>query len=88
MADLRLGDEEEEALAIPDEVETHSTTYSFCLVGCFLTTSVVNFPAMRNTLENIWHPLEGVQISDLGEKWFLFKIFNEIDIHRVLTGAP
>ncbi|MBA0727408.1 hypothetical protein Golax_000399, partial [Gossypium laxum] len=23
---------------------------------------------MRNTMENLWHPLEGVQISNLGEK--------------------
>ncbi|KAH1098557.1 hypothetical protein J1N35_015478 [Gossypium stocksii] len=39
-------------------------------------------------MANIWHPLEGVQISDLGEKRFLFKFFNEVDIHRVITGAP
>lgn len=38
-------------------------------------------------MPNIWHPLEGAQNSDLGEKRFLFKFFNEVDIHRVLTEA-
>ncbi|KAH1046862.1 hypothetical protein J1N35_037646 [Gossypium stocksii] len=88
LADLTLKDDEEEALFIPDVVKAHSLTYSFCLVGCFLTANVVHFPVMRNTLANIWHPLEGVQISNLGGKRFLFKFFNEVDIHRVLTGAP
>ncbi|MBA0576921.1 hypothetical protein Golob_024064 [Gossypium lobatum] len=38
---------------------------------------------MRNTMANIWNPLKGVQISDLGEKRFLFKFFNELDINQV-----
>ncbi|KAA3466280.1 5'-nucleotidase surE [Gossypium australe] len=59
LADLSLEDGEEEAFFIPVEVEGQSSAYSFCLVGCFLTASVVHFPAMRNTLANIWHPLEG-----------------------------
>lgn len=87
LADLSLEDGEQEALFIPVEVEAHSTVYSFCLVGWFLTATIVNLPAIRNTLPNIWHPLEGAQNSDLGEKRFLFKFFNEVDIHRVLTEA-
>ncbi|MBA0625261.1 hypothetical protein Godav_010480 [Gossypium davidsonii] len=27
--------------------------YDLCLVGCFVTASVVHFPTMRNTLENL-----------------------------------
>ncbi|KAH1097767.1 hypothetical protein J1N35_014688 [Gossypium stocksii] len=88
IADLNLEDGEEEAFSMPGELSDQSSPYSFCLVGCFLTASVVHFPAMRNTLVNIWHPLEEVQISDLGEKRFLFKFFNEVDIFRVITGAP
>ncbi|KAK5818526.1 hypothetical protein PVK06_023467 [Gossypium arboreum] len=88
LAELSLNDGEEKAFSIPEDVGEQNAMYSFCLVGCFLTASVVNFPAMRNTMANIWHPLEGVQISDLGEKRFLFKFFNEIDISRVIIGAP
>ncbi|KAK5845316.1 hypothetical protein PVK06_001487 [Gossypium arboreum] len=43
---------------------------------------------MRNTLANIWHPLEGMQITDLGERLYLFKFFNELDISQVIIGAP
>ncbi|KAA3460790.1 nucleolin-like [Gossypium australe] len=88
IADLNMDDGEDDAFSLTEEVEEQISAYSFCLVGCFLTASVVHFPAMRNTLANIWHPLEGVQISDLGEKHFLFKFFNEIDISRVINGAP
>ncbi|MBA0791095.1 hypothetical protein Gohar_015694 [Gossypium harknessii] len=44
--------------------------------------------AMRNTMANIWHPLGGVEISDLGEKRFLFRFYHELDIGRVEKGAP
>ncbi|KAK5825720.1 hypothetical protein PVK06_020581 [Gossypium arboreum] len=39
-------------------------------------------------MANPWHALEGVQVSDLGEKYFLFKFFKEVDIHRVIIGSP
>lgn len=87
LANLSLEDREE-AFSIPDDVESQSSTYSFYLVGCFLIASVVHFPTIINTMANIWHLLEGVQISDLGEKHFLFKFFNELDINQAITGAP
>lgn len=36
----------------------------FCLVGCFLTSSVVKFQVMHNTIVNLWHPL-GVWLSQI-----------------------
>ncbi|KAK5804835.1 hypothetical protein PVK06_032486 [Gossypium arboreum] len=71
----------------PGYWEEQILIYRFCLVGCFLTASVVHFSAMRNTLANIWHPLEEVQISDLGDKRYLFKFFNELDISPFISGA-
>ncbi|KAK5772713.1 hypothetical protein PVK06_049007 [Gossypium arboreum] len=88
LEDLRLEESEEDDLSIPIGDEVQGPAFSFCLVGCFLTASVVHFPAMRNTMANLWHPLEGVQISDLGDKRYLFNFFNEVDIHRVITGSP
>ncbi|KAG8479241.1 hypothetical protein CXB51_029714 [Gossypium anomalum] len=87
IADLSLEDGEEEAFSLQGEGDEQILVYRLCLVGCFLTASVVHFPAMRNTLENIWHLLKGVQISDLGEKRYLFKFFNELDISRVISRA-
>ncbi|MBA0710967.1 hypothetical protein Golax_010208 [Gossypium laxum] len=42
---------------------------------------------MRNTMANLCHLL-GVQISDLGNKRYLFKFFYEVDVERVLSGTP
>ncbi|KAG8477463.1 hypothetical protein CXB51_031019 [Gossypium anomalum] len=79
IADLNLDNGEEVAFSLQDESEAQNAMYNFCLVGCFLTAIVVHFPAMRNTMANIWHPLEGVQIFNLGEKRFLFKIVENED---------
>ncbi|MBA0632157.1 hypothetical protein Godav_000952, partial [Gossypium davidsonii] len=54
----------------------------------FFSASVVHFLSMKNTLANLWHPLGGVQISNLGEKWYLFRVFNIVDKDRVVKGAP
>ncbi|MBA0576367.1 hypothetical protein Golob_027786, partial [Gossypium lobatum] len=43
---------------------------------------------MKNTLANVWHLIGGVVISDLGEKIFLFKLFHDVDIDKVIKGAP
>ncbi|MBA0573563.1 hypothetical protein Golob_000832 [Gossypium lobatum] len=43
---------------------------------------------MKNTLANLWHPLGGVQILDLGEKRYLFRFFNIVDKNMVVKGAP
>ncbi|MBA0750811.1 hypothetical protein Gogos_002196 [Gossypium gossypioides] len=45
--------------------------------------SVVNFPSLRNTLANLWHPLGGATISDIGDKRILFRFYYEIDLKRV-----
>ncbi|KAH1045669.1 hypothetical protein J1N35_036453 [Gossypium stocksii] len=43
---------------------------------------------MRSGMANLWHPLRGVQISNLGDKRFLFQVFHKMDIDRVLNGDP
>ncbi|KAK5812389.1 hypothetical protein PVK06_027818 [Gossypium arboreum] len=39
-------------------------------------------------MENLWHPVKGVQIRDLGEKRFLFQFFHAMNMDRVLKGSP
>ncbi|MBA0570627.1 hypothetical protein Golob_004247 [Gossypium lobatum] len=39
-------------------------------------------------MANFWHTLRGVQVSDLGDKHYLFKYFHKMDIERVENGAP
>ncbi|MBA0738531.1 hypothetical protein Gogos_011869 [Gossypium gossypioides] len=42
---------------------------------------------MKETMANLWHPLGEVQISDLDGKRYLFKLFHELDIERVIMSA-
>lgn len=56
--------------------------------GTFLTLSGINFQAMKCTLANVWHPVGGVAISDLGNDRFLFRFFYEVDANRILMNGP
>ncbi|MBA0734620.1 hypothetical protein Gogos_018520 [Gossypium gossypioides] len=86
LANLRLVDDEEEA--IQEDVEVVESFSQFCLVGRCLTDSVVHFPSLRNTMADLWHPIGGICITDIGEKRYLFQFFHEVDINRVLAGMP
>ncbi|MFQ6634063.1 hypothetical protein Gotur_010378 [Gossypium turneri] len=87
LADLSLDDREEEGLGVHTEVSLQSIVSEFSIVGYFLTTSIVHFSAMKSTMVNVWHLVKGVQISDLGDKHFLFKFFHRIDLERVINVA-
>ncbi|MBA0724288.1 hypothetical protein Golax_020988, partial [Gossypium laxum] len=66
MPSLKLLDDEEEA--IHEVTGTESFVYQFCLVGRCLTDNVVHFPSLRNTMADLWHPIGGICIMELGEK--------------------
>ncbi|MBA0562648.1 hypothetical protein Golob_007675 [Gossypium lobatum] len=38
-------------------------------------------------MANIWHPIKGVHIRDLGEKRFLLQFYHVMDLDRVLKGS-
>ncbi|MBA0854090.1 hypothetical protein Goshw_025865 [Gossypium schwendimanii] len=57
LVDLHIREEEEEVLRVEEIVGDHKPVYDLCLVGFFVTASVVHFPAMCNTLANLWHPV-------------------------------
>ncbi|MBA0754230.1 hypothetical protein Gogos_022353, partial [Gossypium gossypioides] len=88
MDNLQIKDDEEVRWDNNGEQNAQGSIYEFCLVGCCLTTSVVYFPALRMTMMNLWHHFGGDQISELGDKRYLFKFFNKIDIERVENGSP
>ncbi|MBA0594235.1 hypothetical protein Gorai_011147, partial [Gossypium raimondii] len=83
IADLSLEYDEDETIQFGAESSESETLYANCFVGMFLTSSVVNFQAMRLTLANFWHPIEGVSISNLGNERFLFKFYFEVDVNKV-----
>ncbi|MBA0850076.1 hypothetical protein Goshw_024825 [Gossypium schwendimanii] len=52
-ANLSLDDNEEETIQLRVESSHRETSYANCFVEMFLTSSVVNFQAMRSMLENV-----------------------------------
>lgn len=85
LTNLSLLDEEEEAFH--EEGVVVEKSFQFCLVGRCLTDSVVHFSSLRNTMADLWHPIGGICITDLGDKKYLFQFFHEVNIHRVLAGT-
>ncbi|MBA0842319.1 hypothetical protein Goarm_002150, partial [Gossypium armourianum] len=77
-----INDDEDEAWEISGEEEEIEANNRLSPVGFFLTATVDQFQAMRNTMTNLLHPLRGVAISDLGEKCHLFKCFYEVDLDQ------
>ncbi|MBA0746886.1 hypothetical protein Gogos_009359 [Gossypium gossypioides] len=84
LANLRLLNEEEAAFQEDAAVVVRS--YQLWLVGRCRMDSVVHFPSLRNTMVDLWHPIGGICITDLGDKRFLFQFFHEVDVQRVLSG--
>ncbi|KAK5844774.1 hypothetical protein PVK06_000915 [Gossypium arboreum] len=88
IAGLSLDDEEDETLQLEVEELNQEISYENCLVGVFLTSSVVHFQAMRSTLASVWHPIRGVSILDLGRERYLFRFYHEVDAERVMKSGP
>ncbi|MBA0792802.1 hypothetical protein Gohar_017270 [Gossypium harknessii] len=53
LADLPLDDEEDDILQVQKDHVSAVEEYEFCLVGCFLATSVIHFLAMRSAMANL-----------------------------------
>ncbi|TYH63208.1 hypothetical protein ES332_D07G174800v1 [Gossypium tomentosum] len=58
LAALKISEIEDDEIQIVRASTTPKPLYDLCLVGCFVTVSVVHFPVMHTTLANLWHPLE------------------------------
>ncbi|MBA0673176.1 hypothetical protein Goklo_029009 [Gossypium klotzschianum] len=68
LAQLTINEEEDNVIQIQENPGTERREQFLQLVGCFLTTSIIHFPAMKSTMANLLHPVRGVRIRDLGEK--------------------
>ncbi|MBA0636735.1 hypothetical protein Godav_022130 [Gossypium davidsonii] len=86
LADLRLTEEgdsrEMEAWEIEKEVVAGEPLSELCLVGCFLTATTINFQSMRTVMANLWHPLGGISIMEVGEK----RTFVDYDVKAIAAG--
>lgn len=80
--------EDEEDEAFHEEESVVDNQYRLSLVGRSLTDRLVYFPSLQNTLADLWHPLGGIYISELGGGRYLFQFFHEVDVNRVIIGTP
>ncbi|GMI94126.1 hypothetical protein HRI_003081900 [Hibiscus trionum] len=87
LATLSITEGEDDGLQLEVEDVAAPISYEHCFVGRFLTSSIVNVPAMKTTLANVWKPVGGIAISDIGENRFLFRFFNNVDANRVEKGG-
>ncbi|MFQ6634885.1 hypothetical protein Gotur_011428 [Gossypium turneri] len=78
LANLSLLDDEEEVFQ--EEAVAMERTYQFCLVGRCLTDSVVHFPSLRNTMADLWHPIGGICITDLGKNGIFSNSFMRLTL--------
>lgn len=86
MANLKLFDLEEDAFQEDGNVLERDLALS--MVGTILTDNVVNFPSLRNTMADLWHPISAIAISNIVEKRYLFNFFHPMDLNKVLEGRP
>ncbi|KAH1096826.1 hypothetical protein J1N35_013747 [Gossypium stocksii] len=86
LANLNITDEEEDPMMVLGNDITIVQLYELCLVGRVLMDSVVNFPSLKYTLADLWHPLRGVTITEMEDKRILFKFYSEIDLKQLLDG--
>ncbi|KAL4376319.1 hypothetical protein GQ457_02G029080 [Hibiscus cannabinus] len=78
---------EDEEILLLDEDAVPTILYAHCFVGYFLTTTTVHFQSMRTTVANVWHPIGGISISELGAIHYLFRLYHEIDVDRISGGC-
>ncbi|MBA0570328.1 hypothetical protein Golob_004001 [Gossypium lobatum] len=74
---LCIIDEKEDPFQAQEDGSELEEGYKQCLVGSYLTASVVHFPLMRNIMSNLWHPVRGISIIDISDKRCLFRFFYE-----------
>ncbi|KAL4361670.1 hypothetical protein GQ457_04G031690 [Hibiscus cannabinus] len=88
LSELSIADEENSEIQVENESLQDGLSFENCFVGLFLTDSVIHFHSMKTTLANVWRPLGGVSISELGEGRYLFRFYHVVDVDRVEDGGP
>ncbi|KAL4283553.1 hypothetical protein GQ457_16G019770 [Hibiscus cannabinus] len=87
LASLTIEDGEDEAieLQLPPKIEEVADEYALCLDGRFLTSSVVHFLSMRNTLANVWQPLGVVTRASLVDIHAAKNIHGQLQVRGQFT---
>ncbi|KAF4349039.1 hypothetical protein F8388_019524 [Cannabis sativa] len=87
-ANLNLEEEEEDVIihntgSIDTGVDTR-----WCLVGTFIQDHQMDFDTIQHQLASLWKPGMGMFCKELGSNRFLFQLYHDVDINRVIDGSP
>ncbi|KAK5824560.1 hypothetical protein PVK06_019340 [Gossypium arboreum] len=88
LANLQIMEEEDEPLVLNGDAVSTDLNYELCLVGRLLIESIVNFSLLKNTMADLWHPLQGVSITEMEDRRILFRFYSEVDLKLVVDGMP
>ena len=58
------------------------------LVGKVWTKRAINAKAFMSTMQQVWQPMHGVDISSIGENTFIFQFHHWRDKSKVMEGQP
>ncbi|KAH1130789.1 hypothetical protein J1N35_002167 [Gossypium stocksii] len=88
LIDLNLDDLEDDPIVRINEIGEDDDEFRLCLVGRVLTNSSIHFPSLRNVLSELRHPIKGVTITEIKAKRILFRLYNEVDLKRLMDEIP
>ncbi|KAL4334370.1 hypothetical protein GQ457_07G017230 [Hibiscus cannabinus] len=88
MANLSIGSGDDDGVQIVLDDSDSPPSFEYCFVGSFLTSSIINFPSMKSTMAQVWHPPGGISITDLGEGRFLFRLYHILGVDQIANGGP
>ncbi|KAM6578787.1 hypothetical protein CsatB_030624 [Cannabis sativa] len=84
-----LEEEDNEVLRVPvGRAEEVAIDTRWCLVGKLLTGRVSDFNVFQNMMAFLWQPGMGMYVKELNPNLFLFQLYHEVDIQRVIDGSP
>ncbi|XP_019199083.1 PREDICTED: uncharacterized protein LOC109192836 [Ipomoea nil] len=89
-ADLVIAAEEERFEPVLDGVDDAPVDAQpvWSLVGRFLTRKLVKLEFMREVLALVWQSVQGVQVTEIQPRLFLFVFFHKTDMERILNDGP
>ncbi|EEF33727.1 conserved hypothetical protein [Ricinus communis] len=86
---VSLEDEELNGLDVgKGQNEPNTIDLRWSRVGHYLIDKPLNVNFMKQMMASIWQSGKGVYIRELSPNLFLFQLFYEMDIRRVLEGSP
>ena len=87
IAQLSLSVEEDDAFIMEGSLCSQTVSYELCMVGKLISPCQINVPSFKERVVVIWRPGRGIFVQELDDRKFLFKLFHEYDISRVLKVA-